>query len=92
MVMPACGTFDYVAVVPDKTAGAWAVRCRTAVERSGDHLRDSRLVGFTPSLEIEDAGLTPDPGFTRGVWRPEVMRSRLLLRASDRRDATVCHR
>lgn len=87
MATPARGTFEYVAVVPGQIADRWTVRCRTAPERAG--LGDGCLVGLEPNLEVEDAGLTPDPGFTRGVWRPEVMRTRLRLRASGRKGATV---
>ena len=46
---------------------------------------DRQGLGPAPTLEITDAGLTPDPGWVRGDWRPEVLRSRLTLRASKRR-------
>ena len=87
--MPLAGTFDYVAVVPEAMAGCWPLRCRTAVEETGQPMWDSRLVGLSPTLEITDAGLTPNPGFSRGAWRPEVLRSRLGLRATTRDSATV---
>jgi len=87
MVMPPCGTFDYVATVSDRPeAGPWAVSHRTPVEGT-DRLRGFRLVGLSPTLEITDAGLTPNPGYGRGVWRPEVLRSRMTLRAGGRGNA-----
>lgn len=87
--MPPSGTFDYVATVPDQPeAGSWTVSHRTPVEET-DRLRGFRLVGLNPTLEVTNAGLTPNPGYGHGVWRPEVMRSRLTLRASGSRNASV---
>ena len=88
MVMPACGTFGYVAIVPDHS-GDTEFECRGDLRErifvTGDDLRDSRLVGTAPLIRVTDAGLTPDAG----PRRPWVMRSRITLRASGRRQATV---
>ena len=88
MVMPYCGTFDYVAIVPDRSADGCfecLAQVREEIISSGDDLRDSRLVGVAPVFRITDAGVTPNPG----PLRPRVMRSCITLTAPARRQATV---
>lgn len=87
-MMPPCGTFDYVATVPEEPAGSssdWDVRLRYPVKQTGSDILDRRLVGYAPRLRITDAGLTPDPG----PQCPSVMRSRLTFTAANQSDATV---
>ena len=74
MVMPASGTFDYIAIVPERS-GDTDFECRgdlrERIVTTGDDLWDSRLVGLAPLIRVTDAGLTPDAG----PQRPWVMRS-----------------
>jgi len=88
MAMPASGTFDYVLTVPERIADN-GFECRAdvreAIVRTGDPLRDSRLVGTTPLVRVVDAGLTPDPS----PERPWVMRSRITLSAATQDGAGV---
>lgn len=87
-VIPPCGTFNYVVTVPgDRGAqrDSWVVRTCDPVERTGNDLVDSRLVGLSPYLEIVDVGLTPDDSASwsaRGM-RPRVLRSLIKLSASE---------
>ena len=88
MVMPPCGTFAYVAIVPntiDDGAFECAAESREAVANTGHHLVDRRLVGLAPVLTMADASL---PARTHG-GRPEVMRSRVTLTARTPEQATV---
>lgn len=83
MVIPICGTFDYVAIVPgDATDGLFqcGIKSRDLQAPTGDHLRDNRLVGHSPVLTIIDIGLPPE----RQKDTPWVMRSLLTLSATDR--------
>lgn len=94
MAIPECGTFDYVGTVPLPDAtGPWRLQDRSSAPPSplGDRLSDDRLVGLDPSLEISDAGITPDVkrSLLTGTVRPKVMLSRLTLRASGKDRATV---
>jgi hypothetical protein len=88
MAVPPCGTFDYVAIVPDAIEDG-AFEClaesREAVPMTGDRLVDSRLVGLAPLLTVSDASL---PERTHG-GHPEAMRSRVTLTARTRRQAQV---
>jgi hypothetical protein len=88
MAMPLAGTFDYVAVVPERSRDA-GFECRgesrERIAISGNRLRDFRLVGTAPLIRFSDAGLTPDAG----PQRPWVMRSRITIKASARNDASV---
>ena len=74
MAVPPCGTFDYVAIVPDAIEDG-AFEClaesREAVPMTGNRLVDSRLVGLAPLLTVSDASL---PERTHG-GHPEAMRS-----------------
>ena len=86
-----CGTFDYVATVPaDMATSPGPLTTHDDVTPTGDSRLDDRLVGLTPTLVIADAGSTPNPGHSKGVWRPNVPRSRITLEASSRKRATVC--
>ena len=93
MAIPICGTFQYVATVPDSgdDPTPWKVRLRTPIELTGDDLRDDRLVGHAPMLEISDAGITTDVRLSRftGTPSPRVLRSRITLTAAERRYARV---
>ena len=61
MAIALCGTFDYVAVVPELTNQApWNVQLRQPIDLTGDSLKDDWLVGHSPTLEISDGGITPD--------------------------------
>ena len=93
-MIPRCGTFDYVAIVPEPPntdSCPWEVRLRDPVETEGDDLSDSRLVGLTPKLRIVDAGLPSDSETDGSKWPvpPKVLRSQITLTASDRANATV---
>jgi len=92
MAMPLSGTFDYVAKIPvdwENSGGSCEARLTYSIKTRGNKLRDGRLVGHTPRLQIEDAGPTPNPGWDRGVWLPNVLRSRIKLTAPHRRLASV---
>jgi hypothetical protein len=82
------GTFDYVAVVPERLSEN-GFECRATlrepIDSTGDDVWDGRLVGHEPLFRVSDAGLTPDPG----EKRPRVMRSLISLVASERRRATI---
>jgi hypothetical protein len=88
-VMPPCGTFQYFAIVPAKVAdersSPWPVQLAETVDENGHELHDARLTGFSPYLEITGGGPTPNPGMSC----PSVLRSRLTLTASDRKNSTV---
>jgi len=89
MVIPLCGTFDYKVVVPDNLGEwRWEAHLRAPVVPSGDPLRDDRLFGYSPIVEITPAGITPDPGNSsvRNV-RPRVLRSRITFTASEQAHA-----
>ena len=93
MAIPPSGTFDYFVKVPDHNQALfpWSVQVQGSVERTGDSLTDSRLVGLSPRLQITDAGMTPDrisAGPTREQL-PKVLRSQLTLIASERTGASV---
>ncbi len=91
MALPVWSTFSYAANVPPpaESSRPWPVRLHGALERTGNDRPDSRLVGTSPTLEITDAGLTQNPGWIRGRWRPEVLRSRLTFRASERKSSAA---
>src|SRR4051812_14215175 len=92
-MMPLCGTYRYVAVVPEpgRDRTGWTVNLCEPIELTGDDLQDDRLVGHSPMLDISESGITPDrrvSPFTGSV-RPLVLRSRLRLTAATRRHARV---
>jgi hypothetical protein len=90
MTIPVASTFDYVATVPsDPRGGPWVARQRTEVAVTGNNLLDARLLGLTPTLEMADADPPVNAGYTRGVWRPWVLRSRLTLRAASKTNAAA---
>jgi len=88
MAISRAGTFDYVAIVPERS-GAAEFEClgdlSELIDITGDDRRDSRLVGHAPLIRVTDAGLTPDAG----PERPWVMRSLITLRACGSRVASV---
>jgi hypothetical protein len=95
MAIPLAGTFRYAGVVPEgqvQSSGRWQLRDESGAESStgGDLIR-SRLVGLQPSLQITDAGVTPDARVSpyTGNVSPKVLLSRLTLRARARDRATV---
>lgn len=105
MAIPPCGRFEYTALVPDNLASRWQMREQSGsalsseqrhweLIRAGqgdDRLTGDRLVGLEPSLEIVEAGLTPEVRVSpyTGTVRPVVLLSRLVLRASQKERASV---
>ena len=96
MVMPLCGTFSYVATVPgDHDVGGateWETRLYSPIERSGDQLLDSRLVGWSPRLRISDYGSIEGGGPVSEhsqTVRPRVIASLFSLCASSMEDARL---
>lgn len=81
MAMHPCGTFDYVTVVPEDPA-AYATGWQAA---SRQPVKGDRLVGHAPILRITDAEIAPDtpPPRRRPFARPEVLRSRITLTATE---------
>jgi hypothetical protein len=82
MSIPLQGTFEYIAVVPDRVGTVFSCQARllgTEIEHC------ARLVGPNPWLQVEDAGPTPNPSESD----PATERSRLRLTAADRRQATI---
>jgi hypothetical protein len=77
MAIPPNGTFDYVGIMPVGDGPPWTVPMETAVDRRD--VRLPSLAGASPWLRIEEAGLTPNAGYARGVWRPSVLRARFSL-------------
>ena len=84
MAKPLQGTFEYVAVVPDRAGTVFS--CQARLQRQlGDLEHNSRLLGPSPLLQVEDAGPTPNPSASN----PATDRSRLRLIAADRRHASI---
>jgi len=84
-VIPLQGTFEYVAVVPDRAGAVFSCYTRSQRQLGGDLEHIPRLVGPSPLLQVQDAGPTPNPS----VSNPATERSRLRLTAVDRRQASV---
>lgn len=84
-VIPLQGTFEYVAVVPDRAGAVFSCYARSQRQLGGDLEHIPRLVGPSPFLQIEDAGPTPNPSVSNAATE----RSRLRLIAADRRQASV---
>jgi hypothetical protein len=87
-MMSSDGTGEYVVVIPDSIAGGqFEAEARSTESLPPDtrYVKQSRLVGLTPRLQVTDAGLTPDANESR----PWVMRSRITIRATSQRQATV---
>jgi hypothetical protein len=92
MAIPLSHTFQYVAIVPANfpEAKPWVASMCEPIESLGSEPRGARLVGYSPRLEISDAGLTPDTPLRAGQRvRPKVLRSQLTLRAAERNGATA---
>src|SRR5262245_4686435 len=53
MVMPPCGTFNYLVEVPADPLAPWQARELKQPEPTGDELWDSRLVGLNPLVLVE---------------------------------------
>lgn len=88
MTIAPCGTFQYVVTIPDcvrESSGAWPVSLAETIERTGDSLSDSRLLGHSPTLTISDGGAANPPE----KKYKDVFRSRFTLRASQRKHATA---
>lgn len=77
MALPLAGTFDYVGTLPPFGTPPWTMDLQTAADRR-DPSHPS-LFGPRARLVVEEAGLTPNAGYHRGVWRPEVLRLRFKL-------------
>jgi hypothetical protein len=87
MAIPLCGTFQYVATVPENGIDGrpWLVDLQKPIEPTGDDMRDDRLVGHSPTLEISDAGIAPGvPSAGAERAKPRVWRSRITLAAATR--------
>ena len=101
MAIPPGGTFAYVGIAPSHPREApWRLErsdhldehlglLATLFQHFGPAQKEDRLVGDAPTLTIEDAGWTPNPGWDGGVLRPKVLRSRLTLTAASRRHSTA---
>jgi hypothetical protein len=86
MVLAASRTFDYVAIVPERSGDTdFECRARLRDPLAIHRLGDSWLVGITPVIRVTDAGLTPDAH----PARPWVMRSRITLLAPEPRQASA---
>ena len=86
MVLAASRTFDYVAIVPERSGDTdFECRARLRDPLAIHRLGDSWLVGITPVIRVTDAGLTPDAH----PARPWVMRSRITLQAPEPRQASA---
>src|SRR2546422_177108 len=79
MAILASGTFDYFGIMPAGDGPPWVVPMETAVNRRDPSLPS--LAGANPWLRIEEAGLTPNAGYDKGVWRPSVLRARFSFSA-----------
>lgn len=82
MALPSSATFDYVVKVPEENGPnsfPWQLELGEEIEPTGDTLRDNRLLGYSPSLCVDDAGSTADSFGLRDV----VPVSRFTLRAAN---------
>ncbi len=86
-MMPASGTFRYVATVPpeDQRESPWSVELAEEIRYTGDHLGDSRLVGYNPTLAVT-AFATELPSGRKPM---KIPLARLTLRASGEKNASV---
>jgi hypothetical protein len=92
MAIPLCGTFLYVATVSDNVSEAmpWVASMCAPFKRTWYKRRGASLVGFSPRVEINEAGLTPDTRLGAGQKvRPKVLRSSITLRAAEKTNATA---
>ena len=82
MTIPACGTFDYITVIPEgqilPNEQPWKLRVRD--ESAADPSSRAQLLGEAAVLNITDGGPTPDPN----PWRPAVSRALFTLKATTR--------
>jgi hypothetical protein len=87
MVMPLSGTFAYSTTVPPEGQNAfpWSMKSTEPVEHSGNPRADRRLVGWSPLLNIREAGLPSNPGPSV----PSVYRSEIQLVSTDKEYASV---
>jgi|SRR5579862_4570614 len=89
MAIPQSATFRYVAIVPADFQGTTPL-VASMCEPIESEPRNARLVGYSPRLEISEAGLTPDTPLRAGQKvRPKVLRSLITLSAAERKGATV---
>jgi len=87
-MMPPCGTFDYVVIVPDDPLSSqWNLQLRESLQQRGNELSDKRLVGYSPSLTIQNVGMRPDTP----EWQklPCVQLSKITLIADSKEFAQV---
>lgn len=86
-MIPPQGTFEYVAVVPDRpgTGFSCVAQLRRPLGTNAQDTARARLVGPTPLLQVVDAGATPNPG----PRNPATLRTRLRLTAAERQNASV---
>lgn len=89
-LLPFAETFDYVAVMP---ATGRDGRCYTrSADAADQHAKGHRLVGWSPHLHIESAGMLRGGGPLSPLCdlnRPAVLASRIVLAAHDRAEATT---
>lgn len=86
------GTFDYEAVVPDRFregSEAWRARLRDSATPPKEGIEADRLVGHSPQILVSDAGRPARPGTSADGFRPNVMRARVSLIATERQHAAV---
>ena len=87
MAIPSQGTFECVAVVPDRSSTVFS--CPAQLDRTPEHggscAATVRLLGPAPQLHVSDAGATLNPG----PLNPATQRRRLMLRASGRQHASA---
>lgn len=88
--MSILGTFRYLVTVPehtDKTSFTWPIQCQATVPGT----RESNLVGYSPDLQITDAGLTSDIPALKQIRRelPKVLCSQFTLVATEMESAFV---
>jgi len=83
---PLSETFQYVTTVPEDgtRASPWTMESRELFKTTDNQFDQTRLVGWKPLLYINDAGMTPNPSFSR----PSVLRSELRLVATDKKYAS----
>jgi hypothetical protein len=89
MALPPAGTFHYVTTIPTETGPdsfPWPMQMFQGFEPIGESLHNDQLVGYSPLLEMSDAGSIPDPAERRTM----MVLSRLTLRASTRANASCC--
>jgi hypothetical protein len=79
MTMPPCGTFHYCVTLPGESVDSSVslqLQLGQLIEPTGDPLNDNRLLGYSPTLLITDAGPAPSER------HPAIRRCRFSLTAA----------